>query len=255
MATAMNAERQRIRLFAIADLHLPGGMDKPMDKFGDKWSNHFQRISADWQLRVGEADVVLIPGDISWAMQFEQAMPDLLSIAALPGRKLLLKGNHDYWWPAVTRLRSELPPEMDVIQHDALDVGPAVVCGSRGWLQPGGTQQLSAEDLRVYRRELIRLELSLGQAKAMAHGKPIVCMTHYPPLLPQRRDSDVSRLLEQYGVHTVVYGHLHGAAIQDGFSGMHGRVRYQLVSCDSLGFQLKELLIDTEEHTEKPTAG
>ena len=121
-------------LFAIGDLHLPGGEEKPMDIFGDHWENHFEHIAADWRARVKDGDVVLIPGDISWAMQLERAVPDLQKIGALPGRKVLIKGNHDYWWNSVSKLRRVLPEGMSALQHDALDMGDFVVCGTRGWI-------------------------------------------------------------------------------------------------------------------------
>lgn len=125
-----------MRLFAIGDLHMPGGDDKPMDVFGPQWDRHFLRISEAWRRCVGEEDLVLIPGDISWAMQLEKAIPDLMEIAALPGRKILCKGNHEYWWSSVSRVRAVLPDNMTALQFDAVDVGPCVICGTRGWNYP-----------------------------------------------------------------------------------------------------------------------
>ena len=133
-------------LFAIGDLHLPGGEEKPMDIFGDHWENHFAHIAADWRARVKDGDAVLIPGDISWAMQLECAVPDLQKIGALPGRKVLIKGNHDYWWNSISRLRRMLPEGMSALQHDALDMGDFVVCGTRGWMFPTGDAPLAPED-------------------------------------------------------------------------------------------------------------
>lgn len=238
-----------MRLFAIGDLHLPGGDEKPMEVFGDHWENHFERISQDWRARVSEEDVVLLPGDTSWAMQLEAAMPDLKAIGALPGRKLLIKGNHDYWWGGIGQVRRALPEGMHALQHDALDVGDAVVCGTRGWIYPTKNAPLSQEDERIFNREILRLEMALASAVKMAQGRPVVAMLHYPPLYAQDRDTPFTQLLAKYPVHTVVYGHLHGAGIRCGFTGVHEGIRYQLSSCDSLDFALTEIVLKSENVT------
>lgn len=229
-------------LFAIGDLHLPGGEKKPMNVFGDHWENHFARISEDWRARVGAEDVVLIPGDISWAMQLERAVEDLRDIGALPGKKVIIKGNHDYWWSGISKLRRVLPPSMTAIQHGAVDFGEFVVCGTRGWMFPTGDTPLAAEDERILSRELLRLEMALTEAEKLAQGqKPIVVMLHYPPLLLTQLDTPFTQVLSRHIVHTVVYGHLHGAGIRAGFHGTHEGIRYLLTSCDALGFRLAEV--------------
>lgn len=238
-----------MRLFAIGDLHLPGGQEKPMDVFGDHWEGHFDRIAQDWRGRVTEDDVVLIPGDTSWAMQLADAIPDLNAIGELPGRKLLIKGNHDYWWGGIGQVRKALPVGMQAIQHDVVDLGEAVVCGTRGWAYPMQETPLSPEDERIFNREMIRLELALNAAVKQAGERPIVAMLHYPPLYQQDRDTPFTRLLEKYPVHTVVYGHLHGAGIRAGFTGEHNSIRYLLTSCDSLGFTLQEVDLDASNVT------
>ena len=230
-----------MKLFAIGDLHLPGGSEKPMDVFGPHWEGHFERISADWRARVSDEDAVLIPGDISWAMQLADAVPDLRAIAELPGRKVLIKGNHDYWWASLTRVREAAGEGMTVLQHTAADLGACVVCGTRGWLFPTPGAPLGEDDRKVYLRELARLKLALDEAKALADGRPVVAMLHYPPLFDTMRDTEFTALLEAYGVHTAVYGHLHGAGIRAGFTGEHNGVRYLLTSCDSLDFRLAEV--------------
>lgn len=233
-----------MRLFAIADLHLPGGDEKPMNVFGAHWEGHFRRISEDWRARVSEEDAVLIPGDISWAMQLADAVPDLRSIGELPGRKLLIKGNHDYWWSSLTRVQEAMGEGMTALQHTAADLGPWVVCGTRGWVFPTPAAPLNDEDQKVFLRELARLRLGLDAASAIAAGRPIVVMLHYPPLFDTQRDTGFTAILEQYRVHTAVYGHLHGAGIRAGFNGEHNGVRYALTSCDSLDFRLMELNMD-----------
>ena len=232
-----------MRLFAIGDLHLPGGDEKPMDVFGDHWEDHFAKIAQDWQQRVTEEDVVLIPGDTSWAMQLPSAIPDLQAIDALPGRKILIKGNHDYWWGGIGQVRRALPEGMQAIQHDVVDLGDAVVCGTRGWAYPTEETPLSQEDERIFNREMIRLELALQSAVKIAGERPIVVMLHYPPLYNLDKDTPFTRVLEKYPVHTVVYGHLHGAGIRAGFTGEWQGIRYLLASCDSLGFALAEVPI------------
>ncbi|MBE5769242.1 MAG: hypothetical protein E7333_06625 [Clostridiales bacterium] len=230
-----------MRLFAIGDLHLPGGDEKPMNIFGDHWEDHFARIREDWMSRVGDEDTVLIPGDISWAMQMQAAKADLQALGQLPGRKIILKGNHDYWWNSLTQVRSALPEGMEAVQHNAVDIGDAVVCGTRGWVLPTQDAPLSPEDQKIYNRELIRLEMALEAAVKMLDGRPLVVMMHYPPLYDALRDTDFTRLLEKYPVHTVVYGHLHGAGIRVGFNGVWNGIAYRLTSCDSLGFTLAEI--------------
>lgn len=235
-----------MRLFAIGDLHLPGGQEKPMDVFGDHWEGHFDRIAKDWRERVTDDDVVLIPGDTSWAMQLSDAVPDLQLIGGLPGRKLLIKGNHDYWWGGIGQVRRALPEGMMAIQHDVADLGDVVVTGTRGWAFPTEETLLSAEDERIFNRELIRLELALSAAQKAAEGRPVLLMLHYPPLYQTEQDTPFTRLIKKYPVHTVVYGHLHGAGIRAGFTGEWNGVRYMLTSCDALGFALAEIPIALE---------
>ncbi len=231
-----------MKVFAIGDLHLPGGDCKPMDVFGPHWERHFERIGEDWRARVRETDLVLLPGDLSWAMSLSAALPDLQAVGALPGVKLLLRGNHDYWWSSLSQLRAALPPGMHALQNDAFDAGACVVCGTRGWTLPISPES-DAQDEKLYRRETLRLELSLQAAQRVAQGRPIVAMLHYPPLLPEtlREGTAFSRLLSAYGVRRCVYGHLHGPSIRRGFAGEYGGVRYDLVSCDALGFRLLDV--------------
>ena len=238
-----------MKVFAISDLHLPGGEPKPMHIFGAHWENHFERIKADWLSRVGPEDIVLIPGDISWAMHLPDALPDLAAICMLPGQKVLLRGNHDFWWSSIGRVRAALPENMYAIQNDALQFHELVVCGSRGWLCPGFSQA-TEDDARIYQRELLRLKMSLSEArkKCAGAGLPwLIAMLHFPPFAPfsplsgHPQETEVMRLLSEYNVHDVVYGHLHGAGLAGAFSGEMGGVRYHQVSCDGLGFALYEV--------------
>ena len=230
-------------LFAIGDLHLSGGDDKPMDVFGPQWDRHFLRIRENWKELVKEEDTVLIPGDISWAMQLEAAKADLEEIGRLPGKKILCKGNHDYWWNSISQVRSALPDSMTALQHNADDLGDAVVCATRGWMIPTKEMPLSDQDAKICRREADRLRMALDDASARAGGRPVIVMTHYPPLLAGETNTVFTEILEAYGVHTAVYGHLHGTGIQAGFTGEYHGIRYHLVSCDSIGFSPKEIFL------------
>ena len=227
-----------MRIYAIGDLHLPGGDHKPMNVFGAHWEGHFLRIAQDWQSRVGEEDVVLIPGDISWAMQTEDAMDDLRSIGELPGRKILLRGNHDYWWCGISRLRELLPRGMYAVQNDAMLLEDTAFCGTRGWTLPGPNS--APEDEKIYRRELLRMEMSLDRAVKLGAGR-LVVLCHYPPLGEGAAETPLSALLEKYPVDDVVYGHLHGPSLRGAVNGVYRGIRYHCVSCDGLDFRLLKL--------------
>ncbi|MEG0767744.1 MAG: metallophosphoesterase, partial [Clostridia bacterium] len=206
-------------IYAISDLHLPGGDQKEMVIFGAHWVDHFARICADWRARVTDADLVLLPGDMSWAMHLEDALPDLRAVAELPGKKILLRGNHDYWWSAISRLRASLPPSLYALQNDAITLHGVTLCGTRGWTCPGD-MALSAEDEKIYQREIVRLQLSLCDARRRAPTGPLLAMMHYPPFNERQEVSPFTRLFTAYGVTHVVYGHLHGASLRHAFSGM-----------------------------------
>lgn len=231
-----------MKVFAIGDLHLAlENPDKGMDVFGAHWKDHWQKISADWRSRVSTQDVVLVPGDISWAMKLEEAQPDLDAICAMPGKKILLRGNHDFWWDSATKVRNVLHGDTHIIQNDCLEVGEVVICGSRLWNFPMDTS-FSQEDEKIFEREKGRLQMSLDCAKKV--GKPIIAMTHFPPLYEDFADTDFTEILSQAGVAQCVFGHLHGPQIKRlklmDFD--YGGVLYNLVSADYLDFQLKQIV-------------
>lgn len=230
-----------MKVFAISDLHLPGGERKPMDVFGAHWERHFERVAEDWRARVGEGDLVLLPGDLCWAMTLSQAMDDIRAVGALPGAKIILRGNHDFWWSSISRLRAALPEGMVALQNNAVRHGDVVVCGTRGWLTPGGVA-LGAEDQKIYLREIQRLSLSLADAQKKREGARLIAMLHYPPFPDPETETGFTKLLEEYGVTDAVYGHLHGAGLQNAFSGELRGVRYHQASCDGLGFRLLEIV-------------
>ena len=227
-----------MKVFAIADLHLSGAQPKPMNVFGDRWENHWEKISAAWREQVSAEDIVLIAGDISWAMQWADALPDLDAIARLPGRKVILKGNHEYWWNSVSRIRSYLPEGMYVIQNDAVAISGLIFCGTRGWQNPA-LGEASAEDRKIYQRELIRLEMSLKAAKKLqTDGQEIVGLTHFPPLETDCKPTPVTQLFQAYGVQKVVFGHVHGMICKGEYRPLESEgTQYYLTACDYLNFQ------------------
>jgi uncharacterized protein len=228
-----------MRVFAIADPHLSRATPKPMTIFGAGWAGHPEAFFQGWRETVAADDLVLVPGDVSWAMTLEDALPDLYDIAALPGRKVLLRGNHDFWWPSITKLRAALPQGMYALQNDALRFGTLVVAGTRGWLCPG-SGDFGAEDERIYQRELGRLQLSLNAAKKLRQpGDPLIVMLHYPPTNLKLEPSGFTELLAQAEADAIVFGHLHGdyRAVQ-----LVAQTPAHLVAADALGFIPKPIL-------------
>ncbi len=223
-----------MNIYAIGDLHLSGNVNKPMDIFGDNWQDHGTQIAQNWGRTVDEDDIVLIPGDISWAMTLEEAQVDLEMIHKLPGQKVLIKGNHDYWWHSITQLNN-LYDNMYFLQNTSYKVGEYAICGTRGWGCPGDVG-MDEHNLKIYNREIQRLELSLDHG-VRSGCKKIIVMLHYPPTNDRKESSGFIKLFEKYPVTDVVYGHLHG---QESFNysirGKQGGIEYTLVSADAIGF-------------------
>ena len=231
-------------VYARGDLHLPGLDVKPMDVFGPHWENHFARICEDWRARVTEHDTVLLPGDFSWAMTLREALPDIRAVGELPGRKVLVRGNHDFWWSSLTQVRAALPEGMYALQNDCLTLGERVFCGTRGWTIVSGDDPRHAQDLKIYRREVLRLGMALDSARRVAGGREIIVLMHYPPFDERQQPSGFTELIEAAGARRVVYGHLHGQSLRGAFSGELRGVEYRQVSCDGLGFRLLKLTDD-----------
>jgi predicted phosphohydrolase len=227
-------------VYAIGDLHLSLSVpNKAMDVFGERWRDHTDRIREAWQDTVSENDLVLIPGDISWAMYLSDALADLGFIGALKGKKLLLRGNHDYWWQSVTQVRNALPEGMYALQNDVFRFGDLFVCGTRGWTVPQSSRFKESADRKLYERELIRLDLSL---KGLPQNAPAIGMLHYPPFSENGEKSAFAERFEAAGVKSVVYGHLHGASHRYAFNGERDGVVYRCVSADFLNFVPKQIL-------------
>ena len=178
--------------------------------------------------------MVLISGDISWAMKLEDAVVDLEWIDKLPGKKIIIKGNHEYWWKSISAVREILPKSIMAIQNDAVRIGQYVICGTRGWVVPEKNKELNDEDLKIYKREVERLKLTLKSAEHLKkEGDKLVAMIHFPPRNSDKEDSEFSKLFEEYKVNVVVFGHLHGYSTCDLVS-TNNDVTYYFTSCDHI---------------------
>ena len=226
-------------LFAIGDLHLSLGTEKPMDVFSG-WENYVELLKTNWLSTVTDEDTVVIPGDFSWAMKLSETQKDFAFLASLPGKKILLRGNHDYWWTSVTKNRNFLAEQgisgIDFIQNDYIPYENTALCGTRGWF----FDSAEAFSEKVAAREAIRLELSLQAAEKDGYAEKIVFL-HFPPLNKVHHCDDLIALMEKYGVKECCYGHLHGYAIGGAYLGPRDGIDYQLVSADFLKFMPKKI--------------
>ncbi len=227
-------------LFVIGDLHLSLGTDKPMDVFRG-WSDYVPRLKENWCESVGAEDTVVIPGDVSWAMSLEDATADFAFLDALPGRKLIFKGNHDYWWSTRRKIDSYFAEKsfstLRVVHNDAVAVeGQVAVCGTRGWFFDAEQEA----DRKVLLREVGRLNASLDAAEAT--GLPPVVFLHYPPVSREVVCHELFDVLRERRVRTCYYGHLHGPSIPHAFCGERDGVTLRLVSGDALGFKPLKIL-------------
>lgn len=220
-------------LYAISDLHLAFTTDKPMDIFGEKWIKHDEKIKENWISKIKEEDTVLIAGDISWSMKSSDSKADLDWINDLPGKKIISKGNHDYWWSGISKLNS-MYDNTKFLQNNFYTYEDYAICGSRGWILEG-SDRFTEKDKKIFNREIIRLRLSLDKAKEAGFNKFIV-MIHYPPINERIEDSAFTEIFKEYGVEKVIYGHLHGPALGSAFNGEYEGVNYIITSCDYLNF-------------------
>lgn len=227
-------------LYAIGDLHFSTAVNKPMNVFGDNWDNHEEKIINSWKSKVNEEDTVLIVGDTSWAINMNEAEEDLNIIHNLPGKKIYVKGNHDYWWTTVAKL-NKLYDDMSFLQNNFYQYEEYAICGTRGWICPNDVK-FTEDDEKIYKREAHRLKLSLDAAKK-AGFKKIIVITHYPPTNDKLDPSLFTEIYESYGVEKVVYGHLHGKeSFKMGLKGIRNEVEYNLVSCDYVDFNLIKIM-------------
>ncbi len=240
-----------MRIFAIGDLHLSHAKPKPMWIFGEHWRDHEKKVAENWSNIAQKDDILLIVGDISWAMRLEEARADLDYLAALAGQKIILRGNHDYWWPSKSKLESVLDPSIKFLQASSLIIDNIAIVGTRGWQCPGqipsadmmteGKEFSYTEtDYKIYQREVARLKQAFESLKGKKYQHLIVAL-HYPPMNAQHELSGFTELIDKYSAKTCVYGHLHGEAIKLAFNGNRNQTHYQLVSADSVNFMPKQI--------------
>jgi len=222
-----------VTIWALSDLHLSFAVDKPMNVFGEHWEDHSARIEENWRSRVSAEDTVLVAGDISWGMTFDEALPDLQWLDRLPGKKILIRGNHDYWWKRINWMRERVPDSITLLQNDSTEVEGRTICGCRGWSLPVEGTDSFEEDSRIFLRERGRLVLSLDSTR---EPKEPIVMIHFPPFLAGHMGRDFTDILKEKGVRTVVYGHLHDEDARRAFTGERDGIRYLFTSADGIGF-------------------
>ena len=232
-------------IYAIADLHLSFNENKPMDIFGDNWVGHEEKIKKDWIEKVTDNDVVILPGDFSWSMHLEETKKDFEYLNSLPGKKLLLKGNHDYWWSTITKMRKFIEENkfknIDFVYNNSYEFENYIITGTRGW---STTEE--DKDEKIIKRELARLETSIqdGIQKYGNEKEIIVCM-HYPPItnakIIRHEEAEFVEVMKKYNVKKCLYGHLHSTSIKDAIEGELEGIEFKLVSADGLDFKLYKL--------------
>ena len=230
-------------IYTIGDLHLSFGTDKPMDIFG--WGNHTEKIKQDWLEKVNKDDTVIIPGDFSWAMQLEEAYKDFEFLNSLPGKKIISKGNHDYWWNTITKLEKYIKENnFDTIyflQNNSYLVENKIVVGTRGW----PTNNWNSDSAyKILKRENDRLKLGIEDGlQKFGIGKEIIAFMHYPPFYKDYVPAEIDfiKTMNNYNIHRCFYGHLHGDSHKGAFEGKINEINFELVSCDYLNFKLKLL--------------
>ena len=231
-----------MKIYAISDLHLSGACDKPMEIFGKSWENYFEIICQDWREKVTEDDIVLLPGDFSWAMRMEEALTDFESVAQLPGRKVILRGNHDYWWNTLSQVRNSIPNGFYALQNDCIRFDDVLICGTRGWICPDG-DNLSQDDKKIYLRESERLKLALAAMnKQRQPNDRVIAIMHYPPFNGRYDESEFIKQFVLNNVPTVVYGHLHGKECRANLYFKKFGIDFYLTSCDLVGNKLTQIL-------------
>ena len=232
-------------IYTIGDLHLSFHENKPMSIFGDNWKGHEEKIKKDWIQKVKETDLVILPGDFSWSTYLNDTKEDFEYLNSLPGKKLLLKGNHDYWWTTITSMRNFLKENkfdnIDFIHNNSYEFENCIIVGTRGW-----NQSEDIEDKKILKREALRLELSIQSGiKSFGENKEIIVFMHYPPIcksnLIKNEINDFINIMKKYNVKKCFYGHLHSTSIREAVEGEYFEIDFKLVSADGLDFKLYKI--------------
>lgn len=225
-------------IFAISDLHLSLASDKPMDVFGISWRDYVRRTEDNWQSIVGTNDTVVIPGDISWAMKLEDALADFSFIDRLNGRKIISKGNHDYFWETAAKMQRFFDDNsfstINILHNNCFCIEDNFICGTKGY--NNDENDTVAHNKKLAARECARLKMSLDSAKLQGALEPIVFL-HYPPIGRTFEVTEMTSMMKEYGVKKCFYGHLHAKAAESAFEGEKDGVEYRLISADRLQFK------------------
>lgn len=231
-------------IYVIGDLHLSFSTNKPMGIFGDNWENHENKIKENWIKKVKETDTVILPGDFSWATYLEDTIKDFEYLNSLPGRKILLKGNHDYWWTTVTNMKRFLKEKkfenIDFLYNNSFCIENKIIVGTRGWINTNRSQEIN----KILKRENARLVLSIESGlKEFGNDKDIISFMHYPPFYKEKvsEEIDFVETMKKYNVKKCYYGHLHGESHKEAFEGIKNGIEFKLISSDYLKFDLIEI--------------
>ena len=234
-------------IYVIGDLHLPFGENKPMDIFGGNWENYTEKLSKDWKDKVKPEDTVILAGDFSWATYLKDTYKDFEFINNLPGNKIMLKGNHDYWWTTIKNMKKYLEEnnfnKIDFLHNNGFGIEDKIIVGTRGW-----AIQDTENSSKMIKRESLRLELSIKDAiEKYGDNKEIICIMHYPPLLRTKMkneytyDSEFLTIMKKYNIKKCYYGHLHGASHKEAVEGEIDGIEFYLISGDYVGFKLQKI--------------
>ncbi len=229
-------------VYTLSDLHLAKSIDKPMDIFGMGWGGYMEKIYNNWQETVNDSDTVIIGGDLSWAMYLDECKEDFDFLESLKGNKVVLKGNHDYWWESITKLERYIEASgyktIHFLHNNSYVAENIGIFGTRGWLCPA-SDNFKEADMKIYQRELIRLELSFNHLKSIKNDDTIpVAVLHYPPVTKDGEvDEGYKTFFEKHGIRYCIYGHLHGVAAKNSFNGEAYGTKYLLASADYMEFK------------------
>jgi len=230
-----------LALYAIGDLHLSFGTDKAMDVFGGGWNNYVDKIREGFSA-LREDDVCVLCGDTSWGMTFGESAPDFRFIGELPGKKIILKGNHDYWWNTVSKMDAFFSENgignISILNNNCYIYEGAAICGTRGWMQDGETD--AAHNMKIMSREAGRLRASLGSAGEAAEK---LCFFHYPPRFRDFICEEIVAVMDEFGVRRCWYGHIHGEGRRHAVSGTIGNITYEMISADSVNFTPQRIFL------------